>query len=137
MQGRNWITLGSLMAGIAVASGAFGAHVLEGRTGITPERLAQFETGARYQMYHAIGVILSGFVMSRLRPRGTLAKGSAWCFLAGIILFSGSLYLLVLTDQKFWGMIVPVGGVSFLAGWGLLSCAAWSAEGPIDERPRV
>jgi uncharacterized membrane protein YgdD (TMEM256/DUF423 family) len=105
--------LGALMAAIAVAAGAFGAHGLRGR--LSPEMLAIFETGARYQMYHALGMLIAARAGS---------AGAGWLFLAGIVLFSGSLYALGLSDVRWLGAITPLGGVCFIAGWLVL---AWSS----------
>jgi uncharacterized membrane protein YgdD (TMEM256/DUF423 family) len=105
---RIWLAIGAISAGIAVAAGAFGAHALRAR--LSPADLATFETGARYQMYHALA--LSG-------P----AQLAGWCFVAGTLLFSGSLYLLTLTDTRWLGAITPLGGVAFLVGWVALAVA--------------
>ena len=103
-------------AGMAVALGAFGAHGL--RAMVTPEMLAVFETGARYQMYHALALVAIGLAFARLEGRTVAA--AAWLFVAGTVLFSGSLYVLTLTGTRWWGAVTPLGGVAFLAGWALL-----------------
>lgn len=114
-----FVFLGALNAVISVAAGAFGAHGL--RTRLAPDLLAIFETAARYQMYHALGLIAVGWVAS---GRSSIAaNGAGWCMLAGIILFSGSLYLLALTGIRWLGAITPFGGMAFLIGWGLLAWA--------------
>ena len=102
--------LGAGLAFIAVALGAFGAHALESM--VTPDRLETFETGVRYQMYHALAL----FALGALPKRSWRA---APFFLAGILVFSGSLYLLVLTNTPWLGAITPIGGVLMLIGWGL------------------
>ena len=115
---RVFLLLGIVLAGLAVAAGAFGAHGLEGR--VTPRRLAVFETAVRYQMYHALALLFVGLLAT---PSG-VAWQLSWAgglFVAGIALFSGSLYLLVLTDTGWLGAVTPLGGVAFLAGWGLLA----------------
>jgi len=99
---------------IGVAAGAFGAHGLEGR--LPPEALEVFETGVRYQMYHALGLL--GVAALGSRWPDPLWGVAGWLFLAGIVLFSGSLYALALTGVRWLGAITPVGGVCFLAGWG-------------------
>ena len=104
---------------MAVALGAFGAHGL--RAMVTPEMLAVFETGARYQMYHALALVAIGLAFARLQ--GRTAAAAAWLFVAGTVLFSGSLYVLTLTGTRWWGAVTPLGGVAFLAGWGLLLTA--------------
>ncbi len=111
------VALGALNAAIAVAAGAFAAHALRERLGA--RSLEVFETGARYQMYHALAMILAGLLVTR----GATTAG--WLFQAGIILFSGSLYALALTSAKFLGPITPLGGVAFLAGWVWLAWVAW------------
>jgi uncharacterized membrane protein YgdD (TMEM256/DUF423 family) len=117
---KPFLVTGAVAAGLAVAAGAFGAHALAGR--LTPERLAVFETAVRYQMYHALALLFVGWV-GRTLEASTLLTGAGWCFVAGIVLFSGSLYLLVLTDTGWLGAVTPVGGGAFLAGWALLGWA--------------
>lgn len=114
-------TTGALSAGIAVALGAFGAHTL--RALIAPEMLAVFETGVRYQMFHAAGMIATGIggLVLGGSPRRFLLAG--WAFLAGSILFSGSLYLIALSGAGWVGAITPAGGVLFVAGWVTLANA--------------
>lgn len=115
---RTFVALGAASAFLAVAAGAFGAHGLRER--ITPEHLAVFETGARYQMYHALGLVLVGLLVPRLPSAST----SGWLFVLGTLLFSGSLYGIALTGVRKLGMITPLGGLAFLAGWGLLAVAS-------------
>jgi uncharacterized membrane protein YgdD (TMEM256/DUF423 family) len=115
-----WIALGALNAAIAVAAGAFAAHGLRGR--LDARALEVFETGARYQMYHALALVLAGFLATTV-ARGAHVAG--WLFQAGIVLFSGSLYALSLTGIKTLGAITPVGGVAFLAGWLWLAWTSW------------
>ncbi|MBI5597700.1 MAG: DUF423 domain-containing protein [Elusimicrobia bacterium] len=103
----------------AVALGAFAAHGLKAR--LSPEMLAVFETGVRYQAYHALGLIAAAWLMERWPGRLPSAAGS--CFLAGILLFSGSLYLLSLTGARKLGIVTPFGGVLFLVGWALLAAS--------------
>jgi uncharacterized membrane protein YgdD (TMEM256/DUF423 family) len=104
--------IGVVSAGTAVGLGAFGAHGL--RSMVTPELLAVFETGVRYQMYHALALVAIGLAFARLQGR---AAAAAWLFVAGTVLFSGSLYVLTLTGTRWWGAVTPLGGVAFLAGW--------------------
>lgn len=118
------LAAGALLAGLAVALGAFGAHGLDGR--VPPDRLATFETGVRYHMYHALALLAVGLLM-RQRGGGVL-RAAAWAFAAGILIFSGSLYVLVLTDTPLMGAVTPFGGVGFIAGWVLLAWAVWRGE---------
>ena len=117
---RLFILIGALMGFLGVALGAFGAHGLRARLG--PEMLAVFETGVRYQMYHALALLVLGALAPGIA--GRLATVAGWSFTAGIVLFSGSLYLLALTDVRVLGAITPLGGVAFLIGWGCLAYAA-------------
>lgn len=117
---RRFLTLGAWSGLVAVAAGAFGAHALRARLG--PDLLATFETGARYQMYHALALLAVAWVAER-RP-GRLAEAAGWLFLAGTVLFSGSLYALALTGVRALGAITPLGGAAFLAGWACLGFAA-------------
>jgi uncharacterized membrane protein YgdD (TMEM256/DUF423 family) len=105
---------------VAVAAGAFGAHALRAR--LSPDLLAVFETGARYQMYHALGLLAVAWAASRWP--GPWPPRAGWLFLAGTVLFSGSLYALALTGVRWLGAITPLGGVAFLAGWLCLAAAA-------------
>jgi uncharacterized membrane protein YgdD (TMEM256/DUF423 family) len=120
---RGWLALGALLAGTSVAAGAFGAHGLRDR--LSTEQLTVFETGVRYQMYHALALLAVAWVTS-LRP-ASVAQAAGWCFLGGILIFSGSLYLLALTGHRWWGAVTPIGGVAFLVGWGCLAWAGMSA----------
>jgi uncharacterized membrane protein YgdD (TMEM256/DUF423 family) len=117
---RLFFSLGALSGLISVAAGAFGAHALRAR--LTPEYLAVFETGARYQMYHALGLLAVAWAVSRWP--GTLPTWAGWLFVAGTVLFCGSLYALALTGARWLGAVTPLGGVAFLAGWLCLVLAA-------------
>ena len=121
-----FFALGSLFGGLAVALGAFGAHALSER--ITPERLANFETAARYQMYHALALLAVALAMAYFPSGGKLLNAGGWLFTAGIVLFSGSLYILSLTGIRWLGAVTPLGGVAFAAGWLVLLLAAWQAK---------
>ena len=112
--------LGATLAGLAVAAGAFGAHALKAQ--LEPGDLQVFETAARYQMYHGLALIGAAWVADRWSSR--LATVAAWCFLAGVVLFSGSLYALTLSGVRALGAITPLGGICFLAGWVCLALAA-------------
>ncbi|HXG44458.1 MAG TPA: DUF423 domain-containing protein [Gemmatimonadales bacterium] len=118
---RLFALLGACSAFVAVLAGAFGAHALRAR--LVPERLAAFETGARYQMYHALALLAAAWLVAR-----TAGQAAAWAgglFLAGTVLFSGSLYLLALSGARGFGAVTPFGGLAFLAGWLCLARAAW------------
>ncbi|HSP77664.1 MAG TPA: DUF423 domain-containing protein [Myxococcaceae bacterium] len=122
---RLWLVLGAASAFISVAAGAFGAHGLRSR--LSPDLLAVFETGARYQMYHSLGLLAVG-LLAHFRPN-PLLDGAGWAMLAGILLFSGSLYALALSGVRVLGAITPFGGVGFLVGWVLFALAAWRQTG--------
>lgn len=117
---RYFVSIGAVSACIAVAAGAFGAHALKAR--LEPDLLQVFETGARYQMYHAFGLVVAGWLMAA-QPSPWAAR-AGWAFVVGTILFSGSLYALALTGTRGLGAITPFGGVAFLAGWLMLAAAA-------------
>ena len=119
---RLFFGLGSASALIAVALGAFGAHGLRSR--IVPDMLTTFEIGVRYQMYHALALLAVGAIAGRL-PAGAVSA-AGWLFVAGTVVFSGSLYTLALTGQRWLGAVTPLGGLAFLAGWTVLAWAAWS-----------
>jgi len=122
---RYFFTIGAVLAGLAVAAGAFGAHMLGDL--VSAARLDTFQTGVTYQMYHALALLAVGWI-SRTEPKKFQDAG--YCFLAGILLFSGSLYLLVLADIPWLGAITPFGGLAFLAGWALLAVKGlkWTTE---------
>jgi uncharacterized membrane protein YgdD (TMEM256/DUF423 family) len=109
------------MAALAVAAGAFGAHALAAR--LTPERLATWETAARYQMYHALGLVLLGTVGLRVQG-GSLWSAAGWLFVAGILVFCGTVYALALGGPRWLGAITPLGGLAFIAAWIAFAAAA-------------
>src|SRR6266853_907865 len=117
---RTFLLAGAVAAFIAVGFGAFGAHGLRAR--LTPDMLAVFETGVRYHMYHALALLLVASLLPRMPGKAMVAAG--WLFVAGITLFSGSLYLLAVTGVTVLGAITPIGGVAFLAGWAALIFAS-------------
>ena len=117
---RTFFALGAGFALLGVALGAFGTHGLRGS--LPPADLAPFETGVRYQLIHALGLLAVAWASTRW-PSGT-THAAGWLMVAGILIFSGSLYALVLTGQRWMGAITPLGGACFLLAWGLL---AWSA----------
>lgn len=118
---RLFLALGAVSALVAVGAGAFGAHGLRDR--LAPDLLATFETAARYHMYHALALLAVAWATTRF-PSG-LTVWAGWLFVAGTLIFSGSLYLLSLTGIRWLGAITPIGGVAFLAGWLCLILAAW------------
>lgn len=117
---RLFIIIGALSGAMGVAAGAFGAHALRAR--LEPRMLEVFETAARYQMYHALALVAVAWAASRWP--GTLTTVAGWCFVAGTLLFSGSLYAMTLTGVRALGAITPIGGVAFIAGWVCLAVAA-------------
>src|SRR5689334_14910516 len=117
---RTFLLAGAVAGLIGVGFGAFGAHGL--RTRLTPEMLAVFETGVRYQMYHALALLLTAALVPRMPGKAIVAAG--WLFVTGIVLFSGSLYLLAVTGVTMLGAITPFGGGAFLAGWAALVIAS-------------
>ena len=119
---RLFFALGCVSAAIAVTLGAFGAHGLRGR--LVPDMLMTFEIGVRYQMYHALGLLAVGLALARW-PSSALAL-AGWLFIAGTIVFSGTLYVLSLTGQRWLGAVTPMGGAAFIAGWIVLAWAVWA-----------
>jgi uncharacterized membrane protein YgdD (TMEM256/DUF423 family) len=118
---RIFFVLGALSAFVGVSAGAFGAHSLEGRIGL--EMVSVFEVGVRYQIYHAFALIAAAWAHSKWPS--WLVKTGGWLFVIGTIFFSGSLYVLSMSEIKWFGAMTPLGGLSFLAGWVCLARAAW------------
>jgi uncharacterized membrane protein YgdD (TMEM256/DUF423 family) len=116
------VAAGALLGFLGVAAGAFGAHALRSR--VPEERLPNFRTGAEYHLVHALATVAAGFAADRW---GGPAVAAGWCFVAGVALFSGSLYAMTLTGVRRWGAVTPLGGLAFLIGWALLAIAAVSA----------
>ena len=119
---RTFFILASILGGLAVALGAFGAHAL--KTRLSPDMLQIFETGVRYHFYHALAL---GLVVVAMQywPKTNLPTIAGWLFIVGIVIFSGSLYILSTSGVRWWGAITPIGGVAFIAGWACLAFAAW------------
>jgi uncharacterized membrane protein YgdD (TMEM256/DUF423 family) len=117
---RVFLALGALSALVSVAAGAFGSHALKDR--LSPDLLGVFEVGVRYEMYHALGLVAVAWATARWP--GSVAAAAGWLFLAGTVLFSGSLYALALSGVRALGAVTPFGGLAFLVGWALL---AWTA----------
>ena len=127
---RTFLLVGALAAFIGVALGAFGAHGLRSR--LSADMLAVFETGVRYQMYHALAILIVALALARID--GWLIRAAGWLFTGGIVLFSGSLYALALSGITALGAVTPIGGLAFLAGWACLAIAALAFAG-IPIRP--
>lgn len=121
--GRTLLAAGAVLGFLGVAAGAFGAHAVRDR--ISPERLDNWKTAADYQLWHALATIAAGFAATRWESGAAAAAG--WCFVAGTVVFSGSLYALALSDRRGLGALTPVGGVLLLIGWALLILAAITA----------
>ena len=145
---NGWGVCGAILAGLAVALGAFAAHGLESRFGnqyyeVLPKvvaghpvpaahkALTDFKTGAQYQFWHALGLLAVGLYAERRASR--LLNVAGWAFLLGIVFFSGSLYLLTLLNKPILGMIAPIGGTLFLIGWGCLARALWGGEVSLEK----
>jgi uncharacterized membrane protein YgdD (TMEM256/DUF423 family) len=115
-----FISLGSINAAIAVALGAFGAHAL--KNSLSKDMLAVFETGVQYHFYHALGLLVVGLIATHL-PESSLLQWSGWLMVAGIVFFSGSLYILAVSGISWLGAITPIGGTAFIVAWLLLAIA--------------
>jgi uncharacterized membrane protein YgdD (TMEM256/DUF423 family) len=124
MNGTTWIRIGTAFGFLGVAMGAFGAHGFKDRL-TSLGTAGNFETAAQYQMYHALALLAVGLVGSFSRGSTTLSV-AGWSFSLGILIFSGSLYILSLSGLKWLGAITPIGGVAFLVGWAALAVAASS-----------
>ena len=122
-QSRLFLITGAISALLAVALGAFGSHGLEDR--LTADLLAIYQTGNTYHVYHSFALLMVGFLALHLN--GKLLAASGWCFVAGILFFSGSLYVLAVTGVRILGAITPIGGVFFIIGWALFAAASYSA----------
>jgi uncharacterized membrane protein YgdD (TMEM256/DUF423 family) len=121
MTPRLAIVTASLLMAVAVALGAFGAHALKAR--IPPDMLSVWQTAVTYHAWHALALLLTGVLMQNM-PGSVSLRYAAWLFIAGIVLFAGSLYLLALGGPKAFGVITPLGGVAFIAGWVTLAIGA-------------
>jgi uncharacterized membrane protein YgdD (TMEM256/DUF423 family) len=117
----SWIGIGAIAGGLGVVLGAFGAHGLKAR--VDTDLLAVFETGVRYHMYHALALLVVGWAATRWPGASVAAAG--WSFVLGIVVFSGSLYLMTLTGARWLGAITPLGGVAFIVGWVALAVGAF------------
>ncbi len=117
---KTFIVIGAIAMAVGVILGAFGAHGLKSR--LTPDLLAVYQTGVEYHLYHALGLILVGVLINQFPQAGGLHIGG-WLLLAGILIFSGSLYVLAVSGVRWLGAITPIGGTAFIAGWVWI---AWS-----------
>ena len=122
---RIFLTIASMLGGISVVFGAFASHALKDR--LSANSLAIWETGTKYQMYHALALMLVAILLSRF-PDSILLAIAGYAFIAGIFIFSGSLYALTLTGIKWLGAITPIGGLAFIVGWLCLALATWRIE---------
>lgn len=118
---RTLFAIGAALAALGVAAGAFGAHGLRGQ--LAPEMLNVFETGVRYHLIHALGLLAAAWAVTRWPGPATNAAG--WLFVGGIVLFSGSLYALSLCGVRWLGAVTPFGGAAFIAGWLVLAWGVW------------
>lgn len=124
---RVFLVIAAVLGGLAVAGGAFASHALQEK--LTERSLDIFELATRYQMYHALALLLVGLLLSRTdaaQSFSSLLTASGSAFIVGVLLFCGSLYALSLSGVKILGAITPLGGVAFLIGWGCLAIAAWN-----------
>lgn len=121
---RIFLLLAAIFGGLSVAGGAFAAHALKEK--LTERAIDIFETGARYQMYHALALLAVALLLTRLETPSSTLVAAGFSFIAGVVIFSGSLYALSLTGIKWLGAITPLGGVAFIIGWGCLAVAAFS-----------
>lgn len=122
MTPRIVLTLGAVLSFAAVVSGAFGAHALKPR--LTPEMAAVWQTAVQYHGWHALAVVAAGLVLAQ-RPGAKPVAVAGWLFVAGVVLFSGSLYVLALTGARTLGFLTPLGGVALLAGWAAFGWGVW------------
>ncbi|SFW28880.1 DUF423 domain-containing protein [Nitrosovibrio sp. Nv17] len=122
---RIFLVLGAINAALCIALGAFGSHGLKQR--LSADMLAVYQTGVQYHFYHALGLLAVGLALQRF-PASRPIVLSGWLMLAGIVLFSVSLYALSLTGIRGLGAVTPVGGVAFLLAWASLAYGAWSTR---------
>ena len=120
-----WLSFGAAYGFLGVAMGAFGAHAL--KDSLSAYHQGVYETAAKYQLYHALALLALGLWIGQSPANATIATGqwAGWAFVAGTLVFSGSLYALALTDIKILGAVTPLGGLALLAGWALFALSAW------------
>lgn len=121
---RVFLILASVLGGLAVVLGAFASHAL--KTQLSDRALEIWEIGTKYQMYHALALLLVALLLSRMETNTTFLTAAGFAFITGIILFSGSLYALSLSGIQELGVITPVGGLAFIIGWACIAIAAWN-----------
>jgi uncharacterized membrane protein YgdD (TMEM256/DUF423 family) len=121
-----FVSLAAVLGGLSVAAGAFAAHALRGK--ISERSLEIFDTAARYQMYHALALLLIALLISRTTSPQPMLVASGWLFIIGVGIFSGSLYALSVTGLNKLGAITPLGGVALIIGWGILAVAGWGLK---------
>lgn len=121
-----FVSLAAVLGGLSVAAGAFAAHALRGK--ISERSLEIFDTAARYQMYHALALLLIALLITRTASPQPMLVASGWLFIIGIGIFSGSLYALSVTGWNKLGAITPLGGVALIIGWGVLAVAGWGLK---------
>ena len=121
-----FLFIGSILAGLSVAGGAFASHALKDR--LSDRFLEIFETGTKYQMYHALALILVALLLNSQENKPITMVGAGYAFIIGILIFSGSLYALSLTGIKWLGAIAPIGGAALIIGWLSLAIAAWGIK---------
>lgn len=118
-----FLAIAAILGGLSVAGGAFASHALQNQL---PERAIEvFNTGIRYQMYHALALLAVGLLLAMVKETTPLLIVAGWAFVVGVVLFSGSLYLISLAGIKAVGPVTPLGGLAFLIGWGCLAIAAF------------
>ena len=120
-----FILLGAVAGAAGVALGAFGAHALKAR--LAPDMLAVWQTAVQYHFWHALGLIAIGILIALTLPGSTTLKWAGWLMVAGLVLFSGSLYALAFTDARWLGAVTPFGGVAWIGAWVLLAVAVWKS----------
>lgn len=120
------MTLASLLGGLSVVGGAFASHAL--KTRLSDRALQIFETGIRYQMYHALALLLVALMLSRAEEPQPALVAAGLAFTVGVTIFSGSLYALSLTNLSWLGALTPLGGAALIVGWGYLAIAAWQLK---------
>ena len=122
MNSKSLLITGSILLALAVGLGAFGAHIVQDM--LTPDRFEVYKTAVEYHFYHALGLLILGAVSIKIEESKWL-RWSGYCLLSGIVIFSGSLYFLTLTDTGWLGMITPIGGFAFILGWVFFAIGVW------------
>lgn len=118
-----FLAIAAILGGLSVAGGAFASHALQGR--LTERAIEVFGTGVQYQMYHALALLVVAVLLGMAKQSVPLLTAAGWAFVVGIVLFSGSLYLISLAGIKAVGPVTPLGGLAFLIGWGCLAIAVF------------